>query len=217
MSTKLRHVLIPVEWIDDGAITADMLAVLVTLKRHADFTTGEAFPSQATIASKLGRSRPWVNRVIAELVEQGLVTKERRHLARGGETSCKYHLVSSISDTPCQPVDTNRTHNQQTQDASKSPVQISNVPAEDWQPTDKSLARALERFPNVDLAASIENFVLRCRAKNYRYRDVDAAWLSWLAEDTLKPPHRASARGAQKVNAAENRYAAWAGVARRAA
>ncbi|MEI8395241.1 MAG: helix-turn-helix domain-containing protein [Rhodospirillaceae bacterium] len=50
-----------------------MLAVLVTLKRHADFASGEAFPSQATIARKLGRSRPWVNRVIAELAEQLLV------------------------------------------------------------------------------------------------------------------------------------------------
>lgn len=249
MGERLRHILIPVEWIDDPTISADQLAVLVALKRHADFTTGEAHPSQTTLAAKLGRSRPWVNRVVADLVERGLVVKERRRLARGGETSCRYRLpaaavategsplsavadpstvsaaadpfpVSAAADGACAPADTNRTPIQPIPDAPGARAGVS-MPAAEWQPSDAALGRALDRFPGTDLAASVERFVSRCRSRGYRYRDFDAAWLGWLAEDAERPPVRSTPgtprSQVDRAAPAATRFAAWAAVARRAA
>jgi hypothetical protein len=71
----------------------DRWGVLTTLALYAD-ADGLCYPSQATIARVLKRSRPWVNRVIADLADAGLIRKTARtRTGNGGTTSCEYRLV----------------------------------------------------------------------------------------------------------------------------
>lgn len=72
----------------------DRWGVLTTLATYAD-ENGLCYPSQATIARSLKRSRPWVNRVIGELAQAGLIQKTSRTRAgNNGTTSCEYRIVT---------------------------------------------------------------------------------------------------------------------------
>ena len=227
-----RLAVMPEDWFMNPDVGADEIAVLATLALHA--RDGSCFPSQGLLARLLNRSRPWVNKTITRLVELGLITRTHRQRDDGGERACLYRLAAPLEkvpssggdaagsekNTPSHAVDSikteseiyNRTPPARATDTKcfdqMPPVDI----PETWQPTDQDLLWAIERFPAVDLAALTERFVLRCRAKGYRYRDLSAAWRSWLADDLRTPkPSRPD-----RLHPAETRFAAWATVATRA-
>lgn len=81
------------QWLTHPDVTADEIAVLCVLSLHAN-KDGECFPSQGLIASILGRSRPWVSKVITRLVTLGIVIRTHRTRHDGGERSCHYRLVT---------------------------------------------------------------------------------------------------------------------------
>ncbi|MBP2299287.1 helix-turn-helix domain-containing protein [Azospirillum picis] len=83
---------IPAWWLDHPQLDADGLAVLAALSTYAD-ETGVCWPSQATLATKLKRSRPTVNRIVGRLEALGLLTVEHRRSANGGRLSCRYRLA----------------------------------------------------------------------------------------------------------------------------
>jgi hypothetical protein len=88
----------PAWWLQHPATNLDLIGVLCALCTYAD-RNGFCEPSQATIARQLKRSRPWVNRVIAELTALGFIEKEiRQRKHNNGTTSCRYRLL----DEPCQ-------------------------------------------------------------------------------------------------------------------
>jgi hypothetical protein len=89
---------VPAWWLLHPEIDADRFAVLAALATYAD-ENGICEPSQATLAKRLGRSRPWVNRVIADLASVGLLRKTGRSRANGGTTSCRYMLALCPSQT----------------------------------------------------------------------------------------------------------------------
>jgi hypothetical protein len=80
-------------WLRHPDIDADHLSALAALATYAD-EARYCEPSQATLARWLKRSRPWVNRVIAELVGVRLLEKTTRSRPNGGTTSCRYRLLS---------------------------------------------------------------------------------------------------------------------------
>jgi len=82
----------PAWWLLHPGTDADRVAVLAALATYAD-EAGFCEPSQATLARRLGRSRPWANRVVADLVTAGLLRKEARSRSNGGTTSCRYQLA----------------------------------------------------------------------------------------------------------------------------
>jgi hypothetical protein len=83
----------PAWWLQHPATNLDLIGVLCALCTYAD-KDGFCEPSQATIARQLKRSRPWVNRVIADLTEFGFIEKEVRHRKHNhGTTSCRYRLL----------------------------------------------------------------------------------------------------------------------------
>jgi hypothetical protein len=88
----MRIAILREEWIRHAEVGPDEVAVLAVLALHAD-PQGVCWPSQATMARLLGRSRPWVNRVIATLAELGLVEKEQRWRQDGGARACLYRLA----------------------------------------------------------------------------------------------------------------------------
>lgn len=123
---------LPAWWLLHPGVDADRFAVLAALATYAD-ENGFCEPSQGTLAKRLCRSRPWANRVVADLAGIGMLRKQGRARSNGGTTSCRYQLAQTpeqaqeflalgptretavaartrpvrSSDTPCQPDDTN--------------------------------------------------------------------------------------------------------------
>ena len=89
--TTTRWGRVPAWWLLHPAVGADQFCVLAALATYAD-EHGVCVPSQATLAQHLRRSRPWVNRVVAQLAASGFLEKTGRSRANGGTTSCMYRL-----------------------------------------------------------------------------------------------------------------------------
>lgn len=198
-------------WMQHPLIDADAWSVMAALATYVD-DAGECEPSQATIARWLQRSRPWVNRVIAELVVAGLIQKTGRERPNGGTTSCRYRLAMTppdpghTGDTPRQCDDTPRHGGDRNQRISKHNLNARSAGARtnefkeadkaekealvaverDWEPSAGAIAEALRLRPSADIEGHTARFVARCRSKGYRYlaSTTDDAWMSWLLEDT---------------------------------
>ena len=214
-----RVAIIKEEWVRHSDVGPDELAVLCVLALHAN-KDGVCWPTQGLLAELLGRSRPWVNKVIGRLVEIGLVQKTHRTRDDGGDRACLYRLVDdtvdSSGDTGSHAYDSVTTKPESKQDSPRAdtPIVVEldlKTPDERWQPSDSDLCWAIDRFPTADLQANVDRFVSRCRAKGYRYRDLGAAWRSWLADDERQSsPVRPNGKHQGPAHA---RFAAWAGVA----
>jgi hypothetical protein len=85
---------LPAWWLLHPNVDADRLAVMAALTTYAD-EEGFCEPSQATLGKRLARSRPWVNRVVADLAALGLLRKQGRQRSNGGTTSCRYQLAQT--------------------------------------------------------------------------------------------------------------------------
>ena len=203
--TTSRWGKIPAWWLDHPDLEADGFAVLAALATYAD-EQGVCWPSQSTLAAKLKRSRPTINRILQRLDDMGLVSIEHRRGRDGSRLSCLYRLRferdgetaaeaatrpvqkldrdDSEANAPCPPASQEQLHSEQIPDSHASggrgPAQ--DVPA-DWVPTADDLAWARSRFDAVDIGRHVEGFVLRCQAHGYRYRDISAAWRAWLFQD----------------------------------
>lgn len=173
-----RVAIIQEGWVRHGEVGPDELAVLCVLALHAN-RDGECWPTQGLLAKLLGRSRPWVRRVIGQLVEIGLVKKTHRVRDDGGDRACLYKLVSasdmaeSNGDTRRHAHDSITDKPESNRDAQQTRVPVIvdldlKTPDENWQPSDTDLVWALDRFPTADLQASVDRFVSRCRARGYR-------------------------------------------------
>ncbi|WP_431857269.1 helix-turn-helix domain-containing protein [Azospirillum sp.] len=202
---------IPAWWLDHPDLDADGFAVLSALATFAD-EHGVCWPSQSTLATKLKRSRPTINRILQRLDDLGLVSIEHRRGRDGARLSCLYRLRfthdgaaaepradpaaaaamnrdDSAVDAPCPLLTQEQVHFEQIPDSHASSgcepmldMPVQAVPAE-WMPNPEELAWAQARFGHVDLAQHVDGFVLRCRAHGYRYRDIGAAWRAWLTQD----------------------------------
>lgn len=120
---------IPAWWLDHPDLDADGFAVLAALSTYAD-EAGVCWPSQATLAAKLKRSRPTVNRILSRLEAVGLVTIEHRSSATGGRLTCRYRLrltpdggvpavdnPDSSAHIPCPPASQEQLQPEQTPDS----------------------------------------------------------------------------------------------------
>ncbi len=131
-------------WLHRADLDADHLAVLAALSTYAD-PEGYCEPSQSTLARQLRRSRPWVNRVIAELSQRELITKEaRQRKHNNGTTSCRYQLRAAppTDAAPVTPMtervvetDTPR-HGDDTNQQVQEQIQTAHRGASDGQPAD---------------------------------------------------------------------------------
>lgn len=197
---------IPAWWLDHPDLDADGFAVLAALATFAD-EHGLCWPSQSTLAAKLKRSRPTINRILQTLDRIGLVSIEHRRGRDGAQLSCLYRLRlvrnggmdatqaapttvpapdrdDSQTNAPCPTATQEHLHSEQTPDphtlSGREPV---GAVLRDWMPSADDLAWARSRFGTIDLAQHVETFTLRCRAHGYRYRDIGAAWRAWLMQD----------------------------------
>ena len=77
----------------DWRISSSALRVLGILCRYTD-KNGYCFPSQSTIAKRLGLARSTINYHIKKLRQLGYLQSERRTTSSGGETSCLYRITT---------------------------------------------------------------------------------------------------------------------------
>ena len=212
---------VPAWWLLHPAIDADKFCVLAALATYAD-DEGFCEPSQATLALRLKRSRPWVNRVIAELTTGCFLEKTMRTRRNGGTTSCRYRLnqiapdpsatavtgqtpVCHLADAPRHVQDTNQPVSKQIQETQPTARAAVRQPhegltetiepvAEDWHPSQTAIAKALLVYPEADCQSHAVMFVARCRSKGYRYRPdtLDDTWLAWFIEDQRRDIARRS-------------------------
>ena len=80
---------------------------------------------------------------------------------------------------------------------------------EDWRPSDKSLARTLERYPYIPLESEIESFIGYYSSKNIKRVNWDATWRTWCAKGNsfangawTQPPAPGAPQAAPAINAA---------------
>lgn len=85
---------VPGWWLEHPKVDLDRYAVMCALTTYAD-EDGYCMPSQATLARLLCRSRPLVNRIVADLAALGLLRKQSRSRTNGGTTSCRYQLAQT--------------------------------------------------------------------------------------------------------------------------
>ncbi|PWC88488.1 hypothetical protein TSH100_07790 [Azospirillum sp. TSH100] len=130
----------PAWWLDHPGLEADGFAVLAALATFAD-DTGLCWPSQSTLAAKLKRSRPTINRIIQGLSDLGLVSVEHRRGRDGARLSCLYRLRftppdadaaaaihpdsaadrdDSATHIPCPPASQEQVHSKQIPDSHAS-------------------------------------------------------------------------------------------------
>lgn len=130
LDTVTRWGKVPAWWLLHEGIDADRFCLLAAMATYAD-DEGLCDPSQATLARRLKRSRPWVNRVVARLAEEGFLEKTVRSRRNGGTTSCLYRLRLApsspgvapatvgvaVSDSPSHRRDTSQPEAKHIQDS----------------------------------------------------------------------------------------------------
>jgi cytochrome c553 len=80
------------EWMFHPDVGTDELAMLACLATYLD-RQGFCWPSQQTLATRLKKSRPWVIKVLNNLVGLGLIERTRRERRDGGLRSCLYRMA----------------------------------------------------------------------------------------------------------------------------
>ena len=119
----------------------------------------------------------------------------------------------SWEDSGVFPADTEQHHKPHISGlAPRARGELQPVP-ETWSPAAATVERALAMAPpDLDLNLHAEKFAAKCRSRDYRYLNADAAWLAWLAEDIATGMFR-PARAADRQSARASRYETWAAVA----
>jgi hypothetical protein len=189
------------DWRDDDRLDADHIAVLAVLSTYAD-RHGVCWPSQSTLAQKLRRSRPWVNRVLRDLAEFGVISKLRRRYPKRGERSCLYDLIGhgdlfacQDGDRDCPEPDTNTpipstesTHSGVRPEA----VEAAEIP-DDWMPAREDMAWLSRENPKLAADMGIvgkgtHRFVMNAKAKGLRYASWSHAWRGWMLNQRVPEP-----------------------------
>ena len=94
MSPKFSSV--PVSAFIDPRLSGTALRVLGMLCSYTD-RNGMCFPTQKSLAKRLGLSRQVVNYQVKSLREAGYLLVERRTNEHGGETSCAYRVLDPMN------------------------------------------------------------------------------------------------------------------------
>ncbi len=153
-------------WLNDPAVTGDMLAVLVALADHAD-ALGVCWPSQGHLARRLGWSRQRVGRVVASLVGDGLLRTRQLYRRDRGCSVLEYAIVALAGDaSPPVPggqggvterVSGSRLQNEEPPQAGACAPMRAIVDV-GWRPTPAAFERARASRPGLDLDTVLEKF-----------------------------------------------------------
>jgi hypothetical protein len=92
-----RFSIIPARIVDDRRLDARAVVVLALLGTYTD-RNGWCFPSQATLAERMGVSRQAIAQQINVLVKYGYIEKKNRKRENGSVTSSLYRVIFEDKD-----------------------------------------------------------------------------------------------------------------------
>jgi hypothetical protein len=185
---------VPRWWYEAVEMDASKLGLLVILAGYVRPGDPTCWPAQGTLAKLAGRSRAWVNKMLSELADLGIVEKTNRTRQDKGATSCMYriHFTQDVRATvipsrssgalpheftpPVSKDDTNKNQSNNTHSDGNSWVE--------WNPAADVVAE-IERQVGADEARLyVDRFLRRCRAKyHYKLEEMEAALRRWFRED----------------------------------
>ena len=182
--------------------------VLVVLADYAD-EHHSCFPSQKTIAARVGSSVETVRRALKVLAAEGIISREMRSRDDGSRSSDRFYLTiqseggspqieggspqiegrvpsNSLGGSPQDRGDVNpqltlKEEKQRESDASAS-LQRSravSLPAS-FQVTDAMSTWALSKAQGIDLGKETEKFKNFHLSKGSKFKDWTAAWRNWI-------------------------------------
>ena len=96
--TSDNHFVIIPNWILLADISDGALRLYGVLRKYADNNTGTAFPSRATLAKDMHKSRDSIDRYVKELIEVGALAVTRRKKA--GTYANQVNLYTLVSTSP---------------------------------------------------------------------------------------------------------------------
>jgi hypothetical protein len=134
------------------------IALIALLSTYAD-KDGWCWPTQTTLATKLGRSRAWVISCIKKLELAKILQKSAK-----SHGMYKYRIVYD-TNTSCQPANTSRQpadteQDQELKEAPPSPPKARKATINpDWEPTSDIHKYLKVRYPKLDIDAEAEKMV----------------------------------------------------------
>lgn len=184
---KGRFGIVPSAWLDRSDVGMAEIAVLTALSTFAD-KDGYCFPSQRRIADQLGKSQPWVSKILGDLVDRGLIRRRQRNASRSYEYFLLYdnHQPADTHYQPAdiddQPADTNSTNNKTN---NNSPVRgrSRSLITSEFTPLDTDIERALKAHAILTseiITDETAKFVDYWLSKGELKADWNAAYRNWL-------------------------------------
>jgi len=193
-------------WAYELPITGSKKSVLIALADMAD-EQASCFPGHERIAAMTGRSKSTVERAVKDLESMGLLTRSKRHDARGWRTSDRYHLCLTVNLPSRQPADSatrlvgsvqsltvNLLPPTRHHDEAEPLVEPLEEPSEkkstkgsrispEWWPSEALLEWAAKEIPLIDALGETPNFVdwwvSAAGAKAVKL-DWDRTWKVWM-------------------------------------
>ena len=107
---RMPFVILPWAVLEDESLTAYDVLVYATIARYADVTSGEAWPSRATVAAQARCDIKTVDRAVTRLVAAGFLEKHKRKNQEGETNLYVVHEVVARQETltkPKRPRDSN--------------------------------------------------------------------------------------------------------------
>ncbi len=186
---------VPNWWITHPDINSNRLSVLMALARYADRNTHTCFPSQSTIAKLLDASRAWVNKIIKELVELGLIEKTNRTRDNNGTTSCLYKVQF---DLPGKDSSTEKAayyssskavtggvkESDRNKNKDKSLLSTrSGEEIQDWEVSAEAVKEMSSLAPGFDVRTYAKKFKEKVLSRGYQYPNLNSALMEWFKAD----------------------------------
>lgn len=213
-TTPDPFVRMPLWWIEQPGLDAPKLGLLAVLASYARQDKPTCFPSQSTLAERVGRSRAWVNAALADLCDIGIIEKRSRFRADQGRTSSLYTIRFHQGQEVAKPAShdqisvPNHVSEELTggvKDGDMKQIKDKSTHSEgsidEWKPQPE-LLREMEKKIGLEAAKHyVQRFILRCKQQyHYRLEELDLALSQWFQQDEerlVEKRAKAAAAGSQ--------------------
>jgi DNA-binding transcriptional regulator YhcF (GntR family) len=183
MKTQIGPFSIVPEWVLFRDLSSTALKLYIVLGRFADWDTGRAFPSRATLADRMKCSEKTVDRAVIELVEAGCIEKQ----SRGRYESAVYTVLQV--DPNGQKCPDERTKMSKREDKNvhltitNEQEPINNIKRATklnrYKPSPDLQEDLKDKYPELDYDDTLEAFIDHHTAKGSTFKDWDAAARTW--------------------------------------
>ena len=183
MKTQIGPFSIVPEWVLFRELSSTALKLYIVLGRFADWDTGRAFPSRATLSDRMKCSEKTVDRAVIELVEAGCIDKQ----SRGRYESAVYTVLQV--DPSGQKCPDERTKMSERADKNvhltitNEREPINNIKRatklNQYKPSPNLQEDLKTKYPDLDYEETLEAFIDHHTAKGSTFKDWDAAARTW--------------------------------------